>query len=60
MHERLLRLTSSLLRQLQRPFARDGQVRPPRRLNPAGDRPLPALARKSFRQLWKEGELGDG
>jgi L-lactate dehydrogenase complex protein LldF len=59
MHERLLRLTSSLLRQLQRPFARDGQLRPPRRLNPTGDRPLPALARKPFRELWREGGLGD-
>jgi L-lactate dehydrogenase complex protein LldF len=57
MHERLLRLTASLLRQLQRPFARGDQVRLPGWLNPAGDRPLPALARKSFRQMWNEGNL---
>jgi L-lactate dehydrogenase complex protein LldF len=59
MHERLLRLSSFLLRQLQRPFARGSQLRPPRRLNPTGDRPLPALARKPFRDIWREGGLGD-
>lgn len=56
-HERLLRLARGALGQLQRPVSGDGQIRLPERLNPAGPRRLPALAEKSFRQMWEEGEV---
>jgi L-lactate dehydrogenase complex protein LldF len=54
--ERLLRATTSVLRLLQRPFARRGHLRLPGRLNPAAGRRLPALAGKSFREMWEEGD----
>ena len=58
-HERLLRWTSGALRLLQRPFKRQGEVHLPGRLNPTGARGLPALADKPFREIWKEGEIGN-
>ncbi|MDX1613606.1 MAG: lactate utilization protein B [Candidatus Promineifilaceae bacterium] len=57
--EWLLRWTSRLLRLLQRPFAREGHLRLPGSLSSAAGRPLPALAEKSFRQLWQEGALDE-
>ena len=57
-HQRLTRWSTAVLRILQRPFARESQLNLPGRLNPAGERRLPALAKKSFHELWKEG-IGD-
>jgi hypothetical protein len=48
---------TNLLRFFQRPLAKDGSIRLPARLNPAGPRQLPALARKSFRDMWQDGEV---
>jgi L-lactate dehydrogenase complex protein LldF len=56
--ERLLRFTTAVLRLLQRPVARGGHLRLPGRLNPAAGRRLPALAKKSFREMWEEEGLG--
>lgn len=53
-HSRLYRLLAGLGRIVQRPFARRGLLHLPRRLNPGGDRQLPALARRSFRSMWDE------
>jgi L-lactate dehydrogenase complex protein LldF len=58
-HERLMRLTTAVLRLLQRPFIRNGQLRLPARLNPTPGRQLPHLAKTPFRDLWKEMETGD-
>jgi L-lactate dehydrogenase complex protein LldF len=57
-HERLLRWSTAALRLLQKPFTRQGQLNLPGRLNPLGQRQPPALAKKSFREIWKEG-IGD-
>jgi L-lactate dehydrogenase complex protein LldF len=54
-HQRLTRLSTAALRILQRPFAQESQLSLPGRLNPAGERRLPALAKKSFHEMWKEG-----
>lgn len=56
-HERLLRLARGAFSHLQRPVVKERQVRLPERLNPAGQRRLPALAKKSFRQMWADGEV---
>jgi L-lactate dehydrogenase complex protein LldF len=53
-HQHLTEWTSRLLRILQRPFQRGGNLKLPDRLNPAGERVLPSLANKSFREIWKE------
>lgn len=54
---RLLRVTTGALRLLQRPFVRHGSLRLPAALNPAKERGLPALAKKSFRDMWAKGEI---
>ena len=54
---RRLRLATGLLRWLQRPLRGRRGLRLPGVLNPAGDRALPALAPRSFRQMWAAGEL---
>ena len=51
----LFRWLARLARALQTPLARGGFLRLPRRLNPGGERRLPALARRSFRELWEQG-----
>jgi L-lactate dehydrogenase complex protein LldF len=56
-HERLMRFVTGVLRVLQLPLAGNGGLRLPRRLNPAGERQLPALAKKSFREMWEDGEI---
>jgi L-lactate dehydrogenase complex protein LldF len=53
-HTRLYRTLTGLARVLQRPLVRRGSLRLPRRLNPAGERDLPALAPRSFRSLWDD------
>jgi hypothetical protein len=53
-HARLYRVLTGLARVFQRPIARRGSLRVPRRLNPVGDRQLPALAKRSFRDMWDE------
>ena len=54
-HERLTRWTTTFLRFAQRPFIRESRLNLPKRLNPAGDRELPPLAKKSFHTIWEEG-----
>jgi L-lactate dehydrogenase complex protein LldF len=58
-HQRLYALATGLGRLLQRPLAHDGQLAIPRRLNTAQERGLPALAPRSFRELWQSGELDE-
>lgn len=52
-HERLYRWGIAIGRLLQRPVAGDGTLRVPRRWNPAQERRLPALAPRSFREMWE-------
>jgi L-lactate dehydrogenase complex protein LldF len=53
-HERLYRMGTGLARLLQRPLVEQGTLRVPRRWNPAQERQLPALAPRSFRELWEK------
>jgi L-lactate dehydrogenase complex protein LldF len=53
-HPRLMRMATAALRLLQRPFLRDGVLHLPPRFHPAGERQLPGLAPRSFRQWWRE------
>ncbi len=52
---RLMGLTTAAMRLFQRPLVREGQLHPPARLNPLGRRQPPALAKKSFHDIWQEG-----
>ena len=54
--ERLMNLTTAILRLLQRPFARGGRLHLPQRLNPLGERQPPSLAKKPFRKLWEDND----
>ncbi len=56
-HEKLMRLVTQLMRWGQKPLAHNGRLRLPGRLNPAQERKLPALAEKSFRDMWRDGEI---
>jgi hypothetical protein len=58
-HERLYRLGAGLGRLAARPFTQDGYTNLPQRLNPAQERRLPALAPRSFREIWRSGELDE-
>ncbi len=53
-HAGLFDAATGVLRLLQRPLMRDGLLRVPRALNPAGDRQLPALAERSFHDVWAD------
>lgn len=53
-HPRLLRLVRRLAATGQRLFQRDGRIRLPGRWHPAGERDLPALASRPFRDWWRE------
>lgn len=56
---RLMRLATSAARLGGRPLMRDGKTNLPDRFDLGGERELPALAEKPFRDLWKDGEIGD-
>ena len=58
-HQRLWRWSTTAARLFQRPLVRDGQLNRPARLNPLGQRRPPALAKKSFRAMWNDGEVDD-
>jgi L-lactate dehydrogenase complex protein LldF len=55
--ERTMRLAAGALRLLQKPFVKGDHLNLPAALNPAKGRKLPALAKKSFRAMWKDGEV---
>ncbi len=48
---------AGLARLFARPLTRGGATAVPRWLNPAGERRLPALGRRAFRDLWKDGQI---
>lgn len=50
---------TQVLRLLQKPFAREGRMAVPEFANPTQGRDLPALANRSFRELWQSGDLED-
>lgn len=54
-HQRLMGATTVLLRFGQRLFMRNGRLTLPKAINPLPQRQLPHLAKKPFRDLWKEG-----
>ena len=58
-HERLYGLGAGLGRLATKPFTQDGYTNLPQRLNPAEERRLPALAPRSFREMWASGELDE-
>jgi L-lactate dehydrogenase complex protein LldF len=58
-HRRLYQLGAGLGRLLTKPLAHDGYTDLPQRLNPAQERRLPALAPRSFREMWRSGEIDE-
>lgn len=56
-NEQVWALVMGLGRWGQRPLLKNGQLTIPDRFNPAGERQLPSLAKKSFRDLWRDGEV---
>jgi L-lactate dehydrogenase complex protein LldF len=57
--EKRMRFVAGMIRLLQRPFLRGGTVELPRALSSRRGLRLPALAKRSFRELWRSGELED-
>ncbi|MCB8967829.1 MAG: iron-sulfur cluster-binding protein [Ardenticatenaceae bacterium] len=55
--ERVWALLMGMGRVGQRPLLKNGKLALPERFNPGGERPLPALAKKSFHDLWRDGEV---
>lgn len=53
-HQKLMRLTTAVLRFGQRFFMRNGRLNLPQPLNPLPQRNLPHLAKKPFRDLWQD------
>ncbi len=58
-NHRLLSAAGTGLRLGQIPLAQGETLNIPRRFNPAQDRRLPALPKKSFRQMWRDGDLDE-
>ena len=56
-HPRLWRMTTRILRWLQAPFKRDGHVQFPPPFQITGERNAPALAPRSFHEMWAEGAV---
>ncbi len=56
---RIFGLAGALLRLLQRPLVRGSRLALPQRLNPTQARALPALAPRTFHQLWAEQLAGE-
>jgi L-lactate dehydrogenase complex protein LldF len=54
-----MRVMTNVMRLLQKPMVRDGQIDVPSFLDPTDGRDLPALAERSFRDLWMSGDLED-
>jgi L-lactate dehydrogenase complex protein LldF len=55
----LYHLTFGIGRIFQVPFIKDHQFHLPKWINPAKDRRLPALGKRSFHQVWAKGEIKD-
>ena len=58
-HEKLMRFVMGAVRLAQRRFVYDGSLNLPDHLNPVPGRQLPGLAKRSFREMWRSGELED-
>lgn len=58
-HQRLYQLGAEVGRLAAKPFTHDGYTDLPPRLNPAQERRLPGLAPRSFREIWRSGELDE-
>lgn len=56
-YDKLWQVVTGLGRLGQRPLLKNGKLQVPDRFNPAGERQLPALAKKSFHDLWRDGEV---
>jgi len=56
-NERLFQFSAGVARALLRPLSQSGSLRLPSWVNPAHERRLPALAPRSFRDLWKNGDV---
>jgi L-lactate dehydrogenase complex protein LldF len=57
-HQRLFGALTAMGRVFQTPLKNEGQLNVPQALNPAGERELPALAERSFHDLWRDMEPG--
>jgi L-lactate dehydrogenase complex protein LldF len=53
-HRRLFGLLADIGRVFQVPLVRGRSLRVPRRLNPAGERNLPSLSKRSFHAMWDD------
>ena len=58
-HEKLMRFVTGAMRLMQRPFLNGNSLNLPKWLNPVVERQLPGLAKRSFRKMWRSGELED-
>ncbi len=56
-YDKLWEVVTGLGRLGQRPLLKNGNLQVPYQFNPAGERQLPSLAKKSFRDLWRDGEV---